>query len=104
MGAPNVAAFVPPNSVVQLRDFGGSVKALADHLRSLLDEPQKYLEKLAWKRSPLPDAFHARFGFVATHAKCRLCRWAYARKFGLEWMRAEQQPRLPLPREHDGPG
>ena len=30
-------------------------------------------------------------GFVSTHAKCRLCKWAYARKFGFRWRRETQE-------------
>jgi hypothetical protein len=91
-GAPNVDDFVPPGSVVQLKAFDGSFERLAKHLHGLLDEPERYAAYFKWKERPLPATFQQRFGFVATHAKCRLCRWAYARKFGLPWSKERQRP------------
>ena len=66
-------------------------RALPTHLASLLAQPDKYLEYFAWKRAPLPSAFQHRLAFVGTHAKCRLCRWAYAKKFGFRWSRETQE-------------
>lgn len=95
-GAPNVADFLPNNSVIELRWFGGSFEKLATYLQSLLDEPARYAEYFAWKRDAgsLSEAFQQRFGFVGTHAKCRLCRWAYSHKYKLKW---SQQAQRPLP-------
>ena len=90
LGTTNVRDFVPPHSVVLRSDFE-SPAALAEHLASLLAHPSRYLEYFAWKRAPLPGTFQRRLGFVATHAKCRLCRWAYARKFGFQWSRQTQE-------------
>ena len=46
MGAPNLAEFVPPHSVVEVRAFGGRTEEglakLAAHLNGLLDEPERY--------------------------------------------------------------
>jgi hypothetical protein len=96
LGAPNVAEFVPPSSVVEVRQFGHDVEKLARHLQGLLDEPERYLSYFAWKRrGNLPVAFQRKFGFVATHAKCRLCRWAWARKHKFAWDRRAQRP-VPL--------
>ena len=91
LGAANVAEFVPPRSVVQVADFDG-VEKLAAHLQTLVREPERYLEYFQWKRRPLPDSFQRKFGFVATHAKCRLCRWAYSKKFRFAWDRQAQVP------------
>jgi hypothetical protein len=53
----------------------------------------RYLDYFAWKRAGnLPAAFQRKFSFINTHAKCRLCRWAYARKFGFRWNQREQRP------------
>ena len=94
-GAPNVAAFLPANSAVELRTFGGSVEKLAAHLHELLDQPERYAEYFKWKDAALPAAFQQKFGFVGTHAKCRVCRFAYAKKYGLPWSRQQQRP-LPM--------
>jgi hypothetical protein len=93
-GAPNIADFVPAHSVVDLHDkaFGGSVEKLVAHLHSLLEDPERYASYFEWKHRPLPAAFQRRFGFVSTHAKCRLCRWAYAKKYNLPWSQREQRP------------
>ena len=89
LGASNVKDFVPHRSVVELRDHG-SAEALAAYLKSLLDDPALYDSYFEWKRRPLPDAFVSKFGFVATHAKCRLCRWAYATRYGYTWDQRRQ--------------
>lgn len=93
-GAPNVAEFVPPGSVVELSAFGGSVEKLAAHLTSLLEHPAQYAAYFEWKsRGDLPEAFRRKFAFVQVHAKCRLCRWAWARKWGLAWDQRAQRPK-----------
>ena len=93
LGAANVADFVPPHSVVRRSDFA-SAADLGEHLASLLEEPSKYLDYFEWKRAPLPSSFQHRLAFVGTHAKCRLCRWAYAKKFGFRWNRDTQEVML----------
>ena len=89
LGASNVKDFVPHRSVVALRDHG-SAEALAAYLKSLLDDPALYDSYFEWKRRPLPESFVSKFGFVATHAKCRLCRWAYATRHGYTWDQRRQ--------------
>lgn len=77
-------------SVIKRSDFE-SVDALAAHLSSLLADPAKYARYFAWKEAPLPRRFQQRMGaLVATHAKCRLCKWAYARKYGFRWRQETQ--------------
>ena len=97
-GAPNVANFVPPNSIVDVKaePFGGSLEKVAEHLESLLANPAQYMRYFEWKwRGNLPAAFQRRFGgLVGTHAKCRLCRWAYAKKYRLSWSKHEQRPMM----------
>jgi len=94
-GAPNVADFLPPGSFVDAKAFGGSVDKLSAHLQALLEEPSRYEGYFKWKERPLPEAFQRRFAFVNTHAKCRLCRWAYAKKYGLAWSTQAQRPKPP---------
>ena len=89
LGASNVKDFVSRRSVVELRDHG-SAEALAAYLKSLLDDPALYDSYFEWKRRPLPESFVSKFGFVATHAKCRLCRWAYATRHGYTWDQRRQ--------------
>ena len=89
-------------SRLQLVD--GDLTITATHLASLLAQPHKYLEYFAWKRAPLPSAFQHRLAFVGTHAKCRLCRWAYAKKFGFRWSRETQEVLLEPARTREGGG
>tara|TARA_B110001452_G_scaffold69581_1_gene56185 strand:+ start:435 stop:647 length:213 start_codon:yes stop_codon:yes gene_type:complete len=43
------------------------------------------------QEAPLPRRFQQRMGsLVQTHAKCRLCKWAYARKYGFRWRQETQ--------------
>ena len=97
LGAANVEEFVPPHSVVRAAAFSGA-EELAEHMQQLLREPERYLEYFRWKKQKLPASFQRKFGFVATHAKCRLCRWAYSHKYHFQWLQREQRPALDVPR------
>ena len=76
---------------VRCGELDSALHQLAAHLTSLLRDPAKYAAYFAWKEAPLPRRFQQRMGsLVQTHAKCRLCKWAYARKYGFRWRQETQ--------------
>ena len=68
MGAANYEEMMPPNSVVNVKDFK-SPKLLAEYLNHLADNEEEYLKYFAWKQthhvSDMTEAFHKGF--------CDLC-------------------------------
>lgn len=68
-GAPEILEHVPPGSVL-LADKFGSAKALGEHLRRLLDDPQAYRDTYhAWDRS----AFAASDVVAQCPWQCKVC-------------------------------
>jgi hypothetical protein len=84
LGAPNIKEHVPPNSVIFVDDFE-TPAALADYLIKLARNKQLYESYHAWRKKPLDQAFVQKYQFTKIHSTCRLCRWAYAKKYGFGW-------------------
>ena len=93
LGAPNIANFVPRNSIVDASKFQDP-DDLAAYLQRLLDTPDEYRSHFQWKNEPLSADFQHRFHFLNLHSDCRLCRWAFSRKFGFKWEQPRQAPDL----------
>jgi len=72
------------------------VKALADYLNKVANNRTLYEFHQAWRSktydtpSLLPPEFHKKYDFTNVHSNCRLCRWAYAKKYGFGWNHANQ--------------
>jgi hypothetical protein len=73
---------------------------LAEHLIKVSNDQKLYESYHSWRKEPLPHAFLEKYNISNTHSKCRTCRWAYAKKYGLGWNHTSQslEPVL-LPRE-----
>ena len=78
-GAPNIAEFVPPHSVINVRDFD-SMRELVQHLLYLQGNATAYQEYLAWRKPPYVWVNTPKLSGSKLHAFCGLCR-AVARHF-----------------------
>jgi hypothetical protein len=85
-GAPEVKTLLPaPNAVVHIRDFNGSMMALAKHLKFLLENEEVYEKHREWKRQPV-DSWSSTFLTLISNRKeqtfCAVCDYTsqYARK------------------------
>jgi len=91
LGAPNVKDHLPgENCIVDALDFGivpgerpksgkdVDAARLAKHLRSILDDPEKFAAMHAWRKLPLREEFIRKYNFTKAHGRCRTCRWAIA--------------------------
>ena len=98
-GAPNAKEHIPFKGVIFVNDFP-SIKSLADHLIKVSNDQKLYESYHSWREEPLPQAFINKYNISHTHSKCRTCRWAHAKKYGLGWNHTHQsiEPVL-LPRE-----
>jgi len=83
-GAPNVKEHAPPNSIISWHDFG-STEELAKYMNKVANDKALYDSYHEWRTKPLPESFRKKFDFTNTHSICRMCRWAYAKKYGLGW-------------------
>jgi hypothetical protein len=89
-GAKNVKQHVPPNSIIVVGDFS-SPTYLAAHLAKLARNKTLYESYHAWRRKPLDQAFVQKYQFTKIHSTCRLCRWAYAKKYGFGFNQSSQR-------------
>jgi len=88
-GAPNVEEHAPPNSIISWHDFN-STKKLARFMNKVAANKSLYETYHEWRTRPLPESMRRKFEFTYTHSTCRMCRWAYAKKYGLGWSHESQ--------------
>lgn len=99
-GASNVKEHAPPNSIIPVSDFP-DVEALGVYLNKVVNNKTLYNEHQAWRLAPdYPEDFKRKYNFTHIHSECRLCRWAYAKKYGLGWNHETQTvTKTVIPRE-----
>ena len=89
-GAPNVKEHAPPNSIISWHDFNNT-KALGAHILRVMNDKTLYDSYHEWRSGPLPESFRNKYDFTHTHSICRMCRWSYAKMYGLAWNHTEQK-------------
>jgi len=90
LGATNLADHLPPNSAVFASSFNSWDK-FAEHLLAVANNTTIWQSYHAWRSDEAAlKAFEERYEFTKTSPKCRLCRWAYAKEFGLGWDHGKQ--------------
>lgn len=89
-GAPNIHDHVPPNSIINVRDYK-NVQELVDHLNQVASNKTLYESYHAWRKLPMPVNFQLHYNLTDTHSTCRMCRWAYARMYGIGWNHTMQE-------------
>ena len=89
-GAPNIKEHVPPNSVIFVDDYE-TPRDLANYLIKLTKDKALYESYHSWRYSRVDPEFEQKYDFTKTHSTCRICKWAYAKKHGLEWNHTAQE-------------
>ena len=98
MGAPNVKDHVPTKSIIVVDDFD-STEDLANYLVKLSQNERLYNEYHEWRRKPLEDHVVQKYQFTHVHSTCRICKWAFAKRYGWHWNHKQQEPVAPsIPR------
>jgi len=97
-GAPNIKDHVPPNSVILVDDFASRAD-LAEYLVKVVNNKELYESYHEWRKHPLSKAFRDVYNFTMAHDACRICRFAFAKKYGIPFQHKTQtiEP-LTLPR------
>jgi hypothetical protein len=73
LGAPNIEEFAPGNKTYINVESFSSVKALADYLLELDNDPTAYNEYLKWKTLPFKEGFEQKKKVMETDPLIRLC-------------------------------
>ncbi|CAB9518822.1 Glycoprotein 3-alpha-L-fucosyltransferase A [Seminavis robusta] len=92
LGGDNIQEHVPPHSIINVKDFK-TPKELGQYLKKVSKSKELYESYHAWRKQPLPQSFLAKYNFTRTHSTCRICKWAFAKTYGLGWDPAAQQIR-----------
>jgi hypothetical protein len=88
-GAANIRLHTPHNSVIVASEIGSKEKT-AERAK-LIGSDRKLWETFhAWRKEGFPRELEIKFGFLHTGPFCRMCRWAYAKRYGLGWDHEKQ--------------
>jgi hypothetical protein len=74
---------------------------MAWQVKNVINNKAEWEKKVAWRTKPLTHEYKKKFAFTCTHSSCRLCRYAYAKKHGLEWDHTLQRIVHPAPVKGD---
>ncbi|KAL4183442.1 hypothetical protein AMTRI_Chr11g98260 [Amborella trichopoda] len=78
-GAPNVADFVPPHSIINGKKFE-SLGALAKYVKALSSNPVAYAEYHAWRRCGVMGGYRSTREVSLDTLPCRLCEAVSSRE------------------------
>lgn len=101
VGSDNIREHLPPKSYINKADFS-TWDDLAEYVKKVMDDKELWDSYHAWRDDDESvAAVEAKYAFTKTGATCRLCRWAYAKKYGLGWDQLQQQVRelIRVPRD-----
>ena len=92
-GAENIATRFPPKSFINAKMFDNN-EELAEHVKEVMTNKEVWLSYQAWRSDESAiEKVDAQNYFAGTEPTCRLCRWAYAKKYGLGWDHVKQELR-----------
>jgi hypothetical protein len=100
LGASNTMDLLPKNSAVDAKSFN-NWDTLATYVKQVSENKTLWESHHAWRNDETElAAFEARFNFTRSSVECRMCRWAYAKMYGLGWDHEQQVVKEPhLPRQ-----
>lgn len=91
VSADNIRSHLPPNSFIDSGMYS-DWDDLADGIKKINDNKEQWESYHAWRTDEVALAkFEALYEFSKTDPTCRLCRWGYAKKYGLGWDHATQK-------------
>lgn len=93
VGANNLRDRLPPNSFINVNDFQ-KWDELADYVKKVMTDKELWLSFHKWRDDEeAVAAYESQYEFTNTDPTCRVCRWAYAKKYGLGWDHRKQEVR-----------
>ena len=89
-GAANIKDHVPPNSIISAAEYGTKV-ATAQRISKVANNRALWESYHEWRKYPFPAKLKAKYHFLRASPFCRMCRWSYAKIYGLGWNHTRQQ-------------
>jgi hypothetical protein len=90
-GADNMREHLPPNSFIWVGDYSSWDDAAA-YVKKVAEDKTLWESYQQWRNDEAALAgVEAHYQFTRTQPTCRLCRWAYAKKYGLGWDHSKQE-------------
>jgi hypothetical protein len=95
VGSSNAGRRLPPRAAIYGSDFNNWDK-FAAFVKQVSEDKSLWESFHAWRSDEQAlAAFEKQFEFTRTSPQCRLCRWAYAKKYGLGWDHRLQRVKEP---------
>jgi hypothetical protein len=98
IGANNARDHFPPHSAI----YGGDYQSwddMAKYVKEVAENKTLWQSFHKWRSDDQAlKTFEEKYKFTRTSPTCRMCKWAYAKKFGMGWNHAAQEvtePKLP---------
>jgi len=93
VGADNIRDRLPPHSFINANDYN-KWGDLAEYVEKVVSNRKLWEFHHKWREDKrIATAFDTMYEFAQTDPTCRLCRWAYAKKYGLGWDHTKQEVR-----------
>lgn len=91
VGAENMQSHLPKDSFISSRSYS-DWDELAKKVNEIMNDKSQWEFYQRWRKDEeILAEFDAKYGFARTESSCRLCRWAYAKKYGLGWDSVRQE-------------
>jgi hypothetical protein len=98
LGPINIESHFPPNSFINARRFQYWGQ-LGEYVKQVGENKTLWESYHEWRKNPNAlQSFQERYEFTRIDPTCRMCRWAYAKQFGIGWdhiQQVVQEPVLP---------
>eukprot|EP00536_Pseudo-nitzschia_multiseries_P002115 jgi/Psemu1/301241/fgenesh1_kg.28_\ len=99
VGAENLDERLPPKSFINVNHFN-KYADLGPHVKKVIEDQEVWESYQKWREDETAIAkFEEQYAFAVASPTCRMCRWAYAKKYGLGWDHHGQKvrsiPRVP---------
>ena len=93
LGAENISDRLPPKSFINVNTFK-TYGELGDYVKQVVADEELWQSYHKWRDDETAiEAVEKQYGFTTAGPTCRMCRWAYAKKYGLGWDHTKQQVR-----------
>jgi hypothetical protein len=95
-GPNNISQYVPPHSIISASEIG-TKEGAADLIMEIASNRTLWETYHAWRKQPFPRHLKQKLELVPTEPLlCRICKWAYAKRYGLAWNPTTQQVQMPV--------
>ncbi|KAI2490662.1 alpha-(1-_3)-fucosyltransferase [Fragilaria crotonensis] len=95
-GPNNISQYVPPHSIISASEIG-TKKRTAELIMEIASNRTLWETYHAWRKQPFPSHLKRHLELVPTEPLlCRICKWAYAKRYGLAWNPTTQRVQMPV--------